>query len=39
MAATVGIVIVMVVDLDQPSRGLIEVSPQALIDVMQGIQP
>jgi len=39
MAATVGIVIVMVVDLDQPSRGLIEVSPQALVDVMQGIRP
>jgi hypothetical protein len=38
MAATVGIVIVMVVDLDQPSRGLIEVSPQALVDVMQGIR-
>jgi hypothetical protein len=39
MAATVGVVIVMVVDLDQPSRGLIEVSPQALVDVMQGIRP
>jgi Protein of unknown function (DUF4239) len=39
MAATVGVVIVMVFDLDQPSRGLIEVSPQALVDVMQGIRP
>jgi hypothetical protein len=39
MAATVGIVIVMVVDLDQPARGLIQVSPQALVDVMQGIRP
>ncbi|HXW27865.1 MAG TPA: hypothetical protein VEK55_00770, partial [Xanthobacteraceae bacterium] len=39
MAATVGIVIVMVFDLDQPSRGLIQVSPQALVDVVQGIRP
>jgi uncharacterized membrane protein (DUF485 family) len=39
MAVTVGVVIAMVVDLDQPSRGLIKVSPQALVDVMQGIRP
>jgi hypothetical protein len=39
MAVTVGVVIVMVVDLDQPARGLIEVSPQALVDIVQGIPP
>jgi hypothetical protein len=39
MACTVAIVIVLVIDFDQPARGLIEVSPQALIDVAKGLQP
>jgi hypothetical protein len=39
MAVMVGVVIAMVVDLDQPSRGLIQVSPQALVDVVRGIPP
>lgn len=39
MAATVGIVIVLVVDLDQPARGFIQVSPQALVDVAERIRP
>jgi hypothetical protein len=37
MAATVGMLIVMVIDLDRPSRGLIQVPVQPLIDAANGI--
>jgi hypothetical protein len=37
MAINIAIVIVLVVDLDQPARGLILVPAQALIDAAQGI--
>ena len=37
MATTVGIVIALVVDFDQPARGLIEVPTQALADVVKDI--
>ena len=39
VAATVAVVIVLVIDLDQPARGLIRVPTQALVDVAKGIQP
>src|SRR5215467_172251 len=39
MAATIAVVIVLVVDLDQPARGLIRVPTQALVDVAKEIQP
>jgi hypothetical protein len=38
MAVTVAIVIVGVVDLDQPSRGLIRAPVQPLVDVAKEIQ-
>ena len=37
MAVTVGVLIVLVMDLDRPSRGLIQVPVQPLIDVAQTI--
>nr|WP_294505354.1 hypothetical protein [uncultured Rhodopila sp.] len=37
MAATVGMLIVLVTDLDRPSRGLIQVPVQPLIDAANGI--
>jgi hypothetical protein len=39
MAATVAIVIVLVVDLDQPARGFIQVPPKALTDMAKVIRP
>jgi hypothetical protein len=39
MAVTVAAVIVGVIDLDQPARGLIRVPVQSLVDVAQEIQP
>lgn len=39
MALTLAVVIVLVVDLDQPARGFIRVPIQALIDVAKDIQP
>ena len=39
MAVTIAIVLVLVVDLDQPARGLIRVPVQALVDVAKDIQP
>jgi hypothetical protein len=39
MAFTLAVVIVLVVDLDQPARGLIRVPVQALVDVARDIQP
>jgi hypothetical protein len=39
MAVTIAIVIVLVVDLDQPARGFIRVPTQALVDVANEIQP
>jgi len=37
MAINIAIVIVLVIDLDQPARGLIHVPAQALVDAAQGI--
>jgi hypothetical protein len=39
MAVMVAVVIVGVIDLDQPARGLIRVPNQSLIDVARDIQP
>jgi hypothetical protein len=39
MAVTVAVVIVGVIDLDQPARGLIRVPVQSLVDVAKEIQP
>jgi hypothetical protein len=39
MAGTLGVVIVLVVDLDQPARGLIQVPVTALVGVAKQIQP
>ena len=39
MSLTIAVVIMLVVDLDRPARGLIQVPVQALIDAQQGIQP
>jgi hypothetical protein len=39
MATTVAIVIILVVDLDQPARGFIQVPAQALVDVAKEIEP
>jgi Protein of unknown function (DUF4239) len=38
MAVMVAVVIVGVIDLDQPARGLIQVPNQSLVDVAKGIQ-
>jgi hypothetical protein len=38
-AITIAIVIVLVVDLDQPARGLIRVPVEALVDVAKELQP
>ncbi len=37
MAVTVGLLILMVIDLDRPNRGLIQVPTQALLDALNGI--
>lgn len=39
MAVTVAVVIVLVVDLDQPARGFIRVPTLALVDVAKEIKP
>jgi hypothetical protein len=39
MSCTVAMVIMLVVDLDSPARGLIQVPVEALVDVAQGIRP
>ena len=39
MAVTIAIVIALVVDLDQPARGFIQVPTQALVDVAKEIPP
>lgn len=39
MSLTVAVVIMLVVDLDRPARGLIQVPVQALVDAAQGIRP
>ncbi|HBK09001.1 MAG TPA: hypothetical protein DDZ81_24610 [Acetobacteraceae bacterium] len=39
MAVTVGALILLVIDLDSPHRGLIQVPVQALVDAAQGIPP
>ena len=39
MAVTVAVVIMLVIDLDRPARGLIQVPVQALVDTAQGIGP
>jgi hypothetical protein len=39
MAVTVAVVIVGVIDLDQPARGLVRVPVQSLVDVAKEIQP
>jgi hypothetical protein len=39
MAVTIAFVIVLVVDLDQPARGLIRVPTEALTEVAKEIQP
>jgi hypothetical protein len=39
MAVTIAVVIVLVVDLDQPARGFVQVPTQALVDVAKEIQP
>ena len=39
IAVTVAVVIVGVIDLDQPNRGLIRVPLQSLVDVAKEIQP
>ncbi len=38
MSLTVALLIMLVIDLDRPYRGLIEVSAQALVDAVKGIQ-
>jgi methylmalonyl-CoA mutase cobalamin-binding subunit len=39
MSVTVAVVIVGVIDLDQPARGLVRVLVQSLVDVAKEIQP
>ncbi len=39
MAITVAVLIMLIVDLDRPSHGLIQVPTQALVDTAQGIRP
>jgi hypothetical protein len=39
IAVLVAVVIVGVVDLDQPARGLIQIPNQRLVDVARDIQP
>jgi hypothetical protein len=37
MSLTIAVVIMLVIDLDRPARGLIQVPVRALVDVQQGI--
>lgn len=39
MSVTIAVVIVLIIDLDTPARGLIRVPDQPLIDAAQGIRP
>jgi hypothetical protein len=39
MSLTIAVVIMLVIDLDRPARGLIQVPARALIDAQQGIRP
>ena len=39
MAFTIAVVIALVIDLDQPARGLVQVPTQALIDAAKGLPP
>jgi hypothetical protein len=39
MSITVAVVIMLIVDLDRPSRGLILVPVQPLVDAARGIPP
>ncbi len=39
MAVMVACVIVLIMDLDRPERGLVQVSRQPLVDVVQGLSP
>jgi len=39
MSLTIAAVIMVVVDLDRPARGLIRVPVQALVDAAQGVPP
>ncbi len=39
MSLTVAVVIMLVVNLDRPARGLIQVPVQPLVDAAQGILP
>jgi hypothetical protein len=39
MSLTVATVIMMIVDLDRPARGLVNVSPQALVEAAQSLPP
>jgi hypothetical protein len=39
MSLLVAIVIMMIIDLDRPTRGLIQVPTQALQDAIDGIPP
>lgn len=38
MAATIAVLIMLVIDLNRPSRGLIQVPVQALVDAAQGVR-
>jgi hypothetical protein len=38
MSLTIAVVIMLVIDLDRPARGFIQVGVQALIDVQQSIR-
>jgi hypothetical protein len=37
MAVTIAVLIGMIIDLNRPTRGFIEISPQALVDALQGL--
>jgi hypothetical protein len=39
MSLTIALLIMLIVDLDRPFRGLIQVSVQALVDAARGIPP
>jgi hypothetical protein len=39
MSVMIAVLIMLVVDLDRPSRGLIQVPVQAMVDAVQGIRP
>jgi hypothetical protein len=39
VSLTIAVVIMLVIDLDRPARGLIQVPAQPLIDAQRGIPP